>query len=207
MWYHCRWRWGQSVCCGTDAPDARSRRQDEGSVRQVPQHWPGVRLHLLQDSERSLPGTQEALAPGRFQRTRWGILIAPHIILGHTISTAARLLANANFSFVIASQRKIEDALGFPVEWAELPQQAHSILWWPHGLAGLANAEFSFVISYQEKMADAVDFSVEWAELPQQAHNILWWRWLTGVWPPIADPANRLMTLIAWHSITNCQSS
>jgi hypothetical protein len=37
-------------------------------------------------------------------------------------------VANAEFSFVIASQGKMEDAVGFLVECADLPRQAHSIL-------------------------------------------------------------------------------
>ncbi len=38
--------------------------------------------------------------------------------------------ANSDFTFVIASQGEMADALGFSVEWAELPHEAHSILWW-----------------------------------------------------------------------------
>jgi hypothetical protein len=38
--------------------------------------------------------------------------------------------ANADFSFVIASQGEMADAMGISVERTELPQQAHSILWW-----------------------------------------------------------------------------
>ncbi len=39
-------------------------------------------------------------------------------------------LANADVTFVIASQGEMAHAMGFSVEWAELQQQAHSILWW-----------------------------------------------------------------------------